>query len=143
MRRILSWLIMAPALVAVVVFALNNKSPVALDLWPFSVLVEMPLYLALLLALALGALAGGFAAWLGQGRVRANLRDQAYEGEVARRELAAERDRCERLQRDLERLRAADETAGQQAPGEILPALSADRAETLAPEDPKPQTASQ
>lgn len=143
MRRILSWLIMAPALVAVVVFALNNKAPVALDLWPFSVLVEMPLYLALLLALALGALAGGFAAWLGQGRVRSNLRDQAYEGEVARRELAAERDKSERLQRDLDRLRAANEKAENKAQGETLPALSENQAETLAPEKPKPQSAAE
>lgn len=97
---------MVPALAAVVVFALNNKQSVALDLWPFSLLIEMPVYLALLLALALGALIGGTAAWLGQGRVRSKLRDQAYEGEVARRELTQERERALNLERELDKLRA-------------------------------------
>lgn len=106
MRRILSWLIMAPALAAVVVFALNNKQAMAIDLWPFSLLIQMPVYLALLAALAVGALIGGFAAWLGQGRVRAKLREQAYEGEVARRELAQERDKAAELERELGAARA-------------------------------------
>lgn len=109
MRRILSWLIMVPALAAVVIFALNNKQSVALDLWPFSLLIEMPVYLALLLALALGALVGGTAAWLGQGRVRSKLRDQAYEGEVARRELIQERERALTLERELDKRRVHGE----------------------------------
>ena len=122
MRRILSWLIMIPALVVVVVFALNNKQPMALDLWPLSLLIEMPVYLALLLALGAGALIGGTAAWLGQGRVRAKLRDQAYEGEVARRELAQEREKMTGLQAELDKLSAQQATTD--ASGQaIVPAV--------------------
>lgn len=106
-RRMLSWLIMTPALIAVVVFALNNKTPVILDLWPFGVTIEMPVYLAFLLALVAGALIGGFAAWLGQGRARSALREQAYQGEVARRELNAEREKTAILQRELDHQRVA------------------------------------
>jgi len=106
-RRMLSWLIMAPAFIAVVIFALNNKTPVILDLWPFGLTVEMPVYLAFLLALVLGVLLGGFAAWLGQGRARSALRDQAYQGEVARRELNAEREKNILLQRELDHQRVA------------------------------------
>jgi len=86
---------MVPLLVAVVVFALNNKSLVALDLWPFGLVVELPIYLALFAVLGLGVLIGGFVAWLGQGRVRSNLRGQAYAAEVARREVQAERKKSE------------------------------------------------
>ena len=98
---------MVPAFIVVVVFALNNKSPVMLDLWPFGVVVEMPVYLAFLLALAVGALIGGTAAWLGQGRARSALREQAYQGEVARRELNAEREKTATLQRALDHQRVA------------------------------------
>lgn len=115
MRRLLSWLIMAPALAAVAVFALNNKTPVALDLWPFGLEVEMPVYLALLLALGAGALLGGVAAWLGQGRVRSKLREQVYEGEVARRELRAEQDKAAALESELAH-KAAETQERAQAP---------------------------
>ena len=115
---------MIPALAVVVTFALNNKQAVALDLWPFSILVEMPVYLALLLALALGALVGGTAAWLGQGRVRSKLRDQAYEGEVARRELAQERERALGLERELDKRRAHGADGG--ASGQAVVPLDAD-----------------
>ena len=127
MRRFFSWLIVVPALVAVTVFAINNKSPVVLDLWPFGLMVEMPVYLAFLLALAVGALVGGTAAWLGQGRVRGALREQAYEGEVARRELNTEREKTANLERELDRLRAAGPptdaalTAPSEAKQETLP----------------------
>ena len=102
---------MTPAFVVVIVFALNNKTPVVLDLWPFGITVEMPLYLTFLLALVAGALIGGTAAWLGQGRARGSLREQAYQGEVARRELNAEREKSATLQRDLDRQRVVGEAA--------------------------------
>lgn len=126
MRRILSWLIMIPAFIAVVVFALNNKTVVALDLWPFGFQVEMPIYLALLLALVAGVLLGGVSAWLGQGRVRSALREQTYAGEVARRELNVEREKAANLQRELDHVRVSG-----RLPEAPLPPLSELRQETL------------
>ncbi len=99
MRRLVFWLIFVPALAGIVVFALNNRSVVAVDLWPFGVSVEMPIYLAFLLSLGGGVVLGGFVSWLGQSRTRAQLREQVYQGEVARRELAAEREKTARLER--------------------------------------------
>ena len=128
MRRILSWLIMAPALVAVVVFSLNNKTMVSLDLWPFGLMIDMPLYLAFLAALAAGVLVGGLAAWLGQGRARGALREQVYEGEVARRELNAEREKNIILQRELDHQRVI----GAQ-PAAAMQSLPAQVHETLPP----------
>lgn len=116
MRRFLSWLIMVPAFIAVIIFALNNKTPVVLDLWPFGVTVEMPVYLAFLTALVAGALIGGTAAWWGQGRARGALREQAYQGEVARRELNAEREKLATLQRERDNQRSRDQTPGMALP---------------------------
>jgi len=92
---------MVPAGVAVVVFALNNKSIVALNLWPFDMIVEMPLYLAVTFVLTAGVFLGGVVSWAGAGRLRGAVREHAYAREVARRELAAEREKTEALERDL------------------------------------------
>lgn len=127
MRRIVTWLFFVPALVAVVVFALNNKSSITLDLWPFGFLIELPTYLAMFLGVGLGALIGGSAAWLGQSRVRSKLRDEAYEGEVARRALKAEQERTADLEAELARKSAQAEVAN-------VPALKAEPLqETLPP----------
>lgn len=131
MRRIItwaSWLIMAPLFVAAVVFALNNKSGVTLNLWPFGLMVELPIYLAMFFVLGLGVLIGGVVAWLGQGRVRSNLRAQAYEGEVARRELKTEREKLDTATRELN---AAKPTPT--PPASSSPVPKAGTVETLAP----------
>ncbi len=59
-----SWLLSIPATLICVSFALSNPDPVALQLWPFVNALSMPLYLAVLGALALGLLLGGLFFWL-------------------------------------------------------------------------------
>ncbi|MFC1673906.1 lipopolysaccharide assembly protein LapA domain-containing protein [Pseudomonadota bacterium] len=133
MRRIISALILVPAGVAVVVFALHNKGPLALDLWPFGLTVEMPLYLVLALVLGAGVVLGGVVSWSGQGRVRANLRDKIYEAEVARRELQTERETTAKLEKELAELKSgpssssssSNEVAVTPAPETIVPSQSA------------------
>lgn len=117
MRRFMFWLFVIPALAVVAVFALNNRTPVVFDLWPFSLEMEMPVYLAFLAVLAAGVLIGGFVTWLGQGRMRASLREQTYQGEVARRELMAEREKTARLERDLDALKSKSTPPAVAAPG--------------------------
>lgn len=110
MRRIISWatwLFMAPLFAASIVFALNNKSLVTLNLWPFGLMVELPIYLAMFFVLGVGVLIGGVVAWLGQSRVRSTLRAAAYDGEVARRELKSEREKLDALARELNAAKSA------------------------------------
>ncbi len=131
MRRIVtwvSWLIMAPLLAASLVFALNNKAPVALNLWPFGLVVELPIYLAMFFVLGVGVLIGGVVAWMGQSRVRSTLRAQAYEGEVARRELKAEREKLDAATCELNAAKSAPLQSTSSSP---VPALGAQ--ETLPP----------
>lgn len=96
---------MVPAAVAVVVFALHNKAPVALNLWPFALVIEVELYLLLTSVLGAGVVLGGIASWAGAGRLRAELRKRTYDGEVARRQLNTEREKTAELE---VKLRAAE-----------------------------------
>ncbi|MBL4614323.1 MAG: LapA family protein [Magnetovibrio sp.] len=127
MRRLISWLIMVPAAVAVVVFALNNKDPIALNLWPFAVVIEMELYLVLTVVLATGVVLGGVVSWAGGGRLRSQLRKQAYSGEVARRELKAECEKTTALAVELQALKMEPlpESSVTKTPGDDAKAIGA------------------
>jgi len=105
LRRLISWLIMVPAAVAVVIFALNNKDIVALNLWPFAMVIEIELYMVLTVVLGTGVLLGGVASWAGAGRLRAELRKQSYNGEVARRQLKTEQEKAATLEAEVKVLK--------------------------------------
>ncbi len=81
----------------VVIFAIANREPVSLDLWPFE--LSLPLHLVLLACIGIGLLIGSLATWLSAGRMRrrgrrARHRVEELEREVAR--LRQERDRAAR-----------------------------------------------
>ena len=65
------WLIAAPFLLILVLFALSNTETVRLAIWPTDFALELPLSLAILAAMALAFLVGGMFVWfteLGQRR---------------------------------------------------------------------------
>lgn len=64
--RLLSWLVSLPVALAAVLFAISNRESVTLALWPLPFTVTAPVYLAALLALLAGFLAGGAVVWFGQ-----------------------------------------------------------------------------
>jgi uncharacterized integral membrane protein len=117
---------MVPLFAVALTFALNNKLPVGLDLWPFGMIVEMPIYLAMFGATLVGIIIGGTVAWVGQGRVRGNLRDQAYQGEVARRELKTEREKLAELERELKALKTPTSQTALAPIQETLPPKSSE-----------------
>ncbi len=100
MRRLISWMIILPAAAAVVVFALNNRGPLAVDLWPFGIVVEMPVYLAFILVFAVGAVLGGIASTIAGSKARARYRNATYDAEVKRREVEKLAAKCEGLEAD-------------------------------------------
>jgi uncharacterized integral membrane protein len=94
-RKVAAVVILVPLAILIVMFAVANRASVVVSLDPFSsdapaFSVHVPLFLALLLALIVGVLAGGAAAWLRQSRWRRAAR---------------------RLERDLRAARAATEEA--------------------------------
>ena len=56
--KILFWLAGLPLAAAVILFALSNRQPVAVSMWPFAEGVQLDLYLAVLLPLLVGFLLG-------------------------------------------------------------------------------------
>jgi uncharacterized integral membrane protein len=61
----LRWIVGAPLLLLLVLFALSNPQPVRLTIWPFDLALEAPLSLAVLLAMGAAFLLGALIAWFG------------------------------------------------------------------------------
>jgi len=87
---------MVIAAALLVPFAVSNRAPVSLGLWPLPFLIELPLCLLVFLLLLVGFVAGAATAWIAGRRVRRELRRWRRraevlesEGEAARSELAS------------------------------------------------------
>lgn len=60
MSKIFAFLCM----VIVIIFAISNKTPTILDLWPFPYILELPLAIILLVVFFGGFFVGGITNWL-------------------------------------------------------------------------------
>lgn len=89
------WLLLAPLLALVVLFALSNRQQVAIGLWPLDLTWQVSVSVAVLGVGALGFLLGALMVWLGAMGHR-------------RRARRAEAD-LRRAERELEALRARDQ----------------------------------
>ena len=93
MRKFLTALIVIPLGLILVAFAVANRHFVTVSFDPFisedpSLSVTLPLFLLLILAGALGVLAGGCAVWFGQRHWRRAARRNDADARAARLELA-------------------------------------------------------
>ena len=102
--RVLYWIVVALAGLALALFAASNREAVALGFWPFGLALELPLYLAILLTFFAGVLCGALAAWVG--------------GRHWRREARQRRRRVNALESELDATQA-------QMTGAPLPAATA------------------
>ncbi len=89
----LSWLVTLPVTLVVVVFAVSNRTPVEIDLFPLPWHPVLPAYLLVLASLFFGFLIGGAAAWIAGARHRRRVRRLAVEADLLSRELAEARRR--------------------------------------------------
>jgi uncharacterized integral membrane protein len=108
MRQFLKGLILLPIAIVVVLLAVANRAPVTLSFDPFSrpepmFSATLPLFVVIFIAVAIGVVIGGVAAWLAQSKHR--RRERLYRREARH------------LRNETERLRA-------HAPSPGLPALS-------------------
>jgi putative membrane protein len=85
------WAVTLFAAVLLIPFAVSNREPVSLGLWPLPFLVDLPLYLLVLSLLLLGFVIGAAAAWLAGYSKRRELRRRRRRVEALERELAAVR----------------------------------------------------
>jgi uncharacterized integral membrane protein len=90
LARALTAIVTLPLTLLVIAFAISNRHLVAIGLWPFDELVEMPVYLLALGALTLGFLAGAALAGFGTLAARLRARREAQRAERAEQRLAKE-----------------------------------------------------
>src|SRR3954454_24572085 len=91
LRKIITALIVIPAALVIVLFAVANREPVRVSLDPFAgdppmFGVSVPLFLLVLVVLVLGVILGGVSAWMGQSRWRRRARRLSGERKPSRAE---------------------------------------------------------
>jgi uncharacterized integral membrane protein len=91
LNRLLLIVIVVPLAIILVALSVANREPAAFTMDPFnpgnpSLTVQTPLFVLLLLALAIGMVVGSVATWLRQGRYRKLARQRAQEAEALRRQ---------------------------------------------------------
>ena len=86
--RILVTLIGVILAIVVVSFALSNRQRVTLDLWPFELSLELPLFLMVLLSFLIGFLAGGCVMWISAGTTRRQAREARRSAKHLERQVA-------------------------------------------------------
>ncbi len=81
------WILTIPLTVLLVVFAVMNRTPVRVELWPWPWDAEMPLFLLVGTAALVGFAIGALAMWISGTRRRRKLRElDRLAAESARRE---------------------------------------------------------
>ncbi len=103
MSKVLYWIVALPLTAVVIVFSLNNRTEVVLDLWPLdAVAIPMPVFTIVLVSLVAGFLAGGLVAWNSAGRTRQRVRAEARRADRAERDLKSAQERINGLQKAVE-----------------------------------------
>ena len=72
--KLLWWIILLPLLALAAAFAVANRAPVAVSLDPLPYAIEMPAYVALMIAIFVGLIIGGMSTWLAGRRWRREAR---------------------------------------------------------------------
>ena len=83
-----SWILTVPIMIVAVVFAVTNRGAATLNLWPFGITVEAPLFILVLGSALFGIVVGGAIAWLSAGRQRRRARAAEARAAAAERELS-------------------------------------------------------
>ncbi len=112
MKRILSWIIMIPFAVVVIVFSAVNRELVTLNLWPFPHEITVPTFTLVLAVFIVGFLWGGGVAWISAGSQRRRARNAQWRAETAERELRSLNNKLKDRERELKdaRTSSSDET---------------------------------
>ncbi|GAB3118288.1 lipopolysaccharide assembly protein LapA domain-containing protein [Novispirillum itersonii] len=116
LRRLLFWLIGVPFGLALTLFAVANRQPVDVGLWPLPWTLQLPLYVQVLGGVGVGLIAGVCLSWIGSAGLRARAR--------------ASRRRTRELEREVTRLRLHQQDATP-AEAPALPRPAAEQASLL------------
>ena len=113
--KIISFLILAPLAVLLVVFCVANREAIDVSFDPIGTMprfaFQAPLFVLLLCSLIVGLLLGGFGTWMTQGHYRAKAANRRREIENLRHEVELSNERLRRLREEHERDLAATQAA--------------------------------
>ena len=96
----LSWIILFPLAILLIVFSVTNRAPVTIDLWPIPIMIDVPLFALVFAALLVGVVWGGISAWLNGSKVRRTARLKSREANLATAESRRLKDRLAELEVD-------------------------------------------
>ncbi|WP_061935313.1 lipopolysaccharide assembly protein LapA domain-containing protein [Aureimonas sp. AU22] len=123
--KILTFLVLGPLAILLVVFCVANRAPVPVSLDPIGTLpqfvYEVPLFVLLIGAVILGLLLGGFGTWITQRHYRARAARRRNEVENLRHEVEVSNERLRRLREEQIRTSAGPAIG---TSGETRPALA-------------------
>jgi len=114
--KYLSWIVTLPLMAIAVIFAVQHRERVAVDLWPLPIQVEPPLYLLVLVGIFVGFLLGGLVVWVAQHRHRRLARDRRRRIGELERDLEQRARKIDSLRAQLRAQQTPDEGAGGTAP---------------------------
>ena len=86
--KIIARLLFIPIAAAVIVFAVSNRDPIAVDLWPLPFEAALPLYAVVLGTLAIGIVLGASISWISGGKWRRRARSSARKTVSLERQLS-------------------------------------------------------
>lgn len=99
MSKVFFWIVVMPLAAAVIVFSVNNRADVVLDLWPLDMVTQpLPVFSVVLAGLFAGFLMGGLVAWISGGKARRRARREGQRADRAEREIKKAEARLESQQ---------------------------------------------
>lgn len=96
--KLLFWIVGLPLLLVAGFFAIANRGPATINLWPFADPFEAPLFIAIIVPLYVGVLVGAIIAWGSGRRTRSRARTEAKRATALQRENEALKARLDTLE---------------------------------------------
>ena len=93
--RLITWIIGITVALVSVLFAVSNRGPVSITMWPFPFAVDLGLYAVVLTSVFAGFLVGALTTWVAAGKHRRRVRRQRAEIRALETELDGLRSRLD------------------------------------------------
>ncbi|WP_044564180.1 lipopolysaccharide assembly LapA domain-containing protein [Azospirillum sp. B4] len=114
--RYLSWIVSIPLALVAISFAVTNREPVTLGLWPLDAVLTVPSFALVLVSLVVGFAVGGLVSWVSAGKHRRAVRKERARADQLQRDLDAARLHAADLEK---RIAAADRVAANAPPADV------------------------
>ena len=115
-QRVFSLLILVPAGLVFVTFAVVNRHTVLLDFWPLPISMLLPFSLAIMLIFVIGVLWGGMVSWMSAFNSRREARETKRKSNQAEIQLRQLKDRIRTLEAEVQETKQVIENTGPSEP---------------------------